>query len=81
MDAISNEISEEYPNEKIYDDKKTQVNVVVSSVGDENYQIAFVFESYKDDFHYNWNINMLTGDVEGNDEDSKYIIELVDFYD
>ncbi len=81
MDAISNEISEEYPNEKIFDNKKTKVNVVVSSVENENYQVVFNFESYKDDFHYNWNINMLTGDVKGNDEDSKYIIELVDFYD
>ena len=81
MDAISNEISEEYPNEKIYDNKKTKVNVVVSNVENENYQVVFDFESYKGDFHYNWNINMQTGDVKGNDEESKYIIDLVDFYD
>jgi hypothetical protein len=81
IDAISNEISEEYPNEKIYDNKKTKVNVVVSSVENENYQVVFDFDSYKEDFHYNWNINILTGDVAGNDEESKYIINLVDFYD
>lgn len=81
MDAISKEISEEYPNEKIYDNKKTQVNVVVSKLEEENYQVIFDFESYKNDFHYNWNINMQTGDVLGNDEDSKYIIDLVNFYD
>ncbi|MDH3610207.1 MAG: hypothetical protein OEM79_00445 [Nitrosopumilus sp.] len=81
MDAISNEIDEEYPSEKIFDDRKTQVNVIVSKLEKENYQVVFDFESYKDDFHYNWNINMVTGDVEGNDEDSKYLIELVDFYD
>lgn len=81
MDAISNEIEEAYPNEKIYDDKKTLVNVIVSELENENYQVVFNFESYKDDFHYNWNIDMQTGDVRGNDEDSKYIIELVDFYD
>ena len=81
MDAISNEISEEYPNEKIYDNTKTKVNVIVSNVENENYQVAFDFDSYKGDFHYNWNIDMQTGDVKGNDEESKYIIDLVDFYD
>ena len=81
MDAISNEISEEYPNEKIYDNKKTKVNVVVSDLENENYQVVFDFESYKGDFHYNWNMDMQTGDVTGNDEESKYIISLVDFYD
>ena len=81
MDAISNEVGEEYPNEKIFDNKKTKVNVVVSNVENENYQVVFDFESYKGDFHYNWNMDMQTGDVTGNDEESKYIINLVDFYD
>ena len=81
MDAISNEISEEYPNEKIFDNKKTMVNIVVSNVENENYHVVFDFESYKGDFHYNWDIDMQTGDVTGNDEESKYIISLVDFYD
>lgn len=80
-DAISNEISEEYPKENIYDNKNTKVNVVVSKIEKEMYQVVFNFESHKDDFHYDWNIDMETGDVKGNDEDSKYIINLVDFYD
>jgi hypothetical protein len=81
FDAISNEISEEYPNEKIYENRKTKVNVVVSNVENEVYQVVLDFESHKDDFHYNWNIDMKTGDINGNDEESKYIIDLVDFYD
>jgi len=81
IDAISKEISEEYPNEKIYDNKKTKVNVVVSNIENEKYQVIFDFESYKDDFHYNWNIDMDSGDIKGNDEESKYIINLVNFYD
>lgn len=80
-DAISSEISEEYPNENIYENKKTKVNVVVSTLEDEMYQVDFNFESYKKDFHYNWNIDMKTKNVQGNDEDSNYIIDLVDFYD
>jgi len=81
IDAISDEISEEYPKEQIYDHKKTKVNVVVSNVENEMYQVVLDFESHKDDFHYNWNIDMKTGDINGNDEESKYIINLVDFYD
>ena len=81
IDAISNEIREEYPNEKIYDNKKTKVNVVVSNVENEKYQVVFDFESYKGNFNYSWDINMQTGNIKGNDEESKYIINLVDFYD
>jgi len=81
MNAISNEISDEYPNEKIYENKKTKINVVVSNLENENYQVVFDFESHKGDFYYNWNIDMQTGDIIGNDKDSKYIIDLVDFYD
>lgn len=81
IDAISNEISEEYPNEKIYENKKTKVNVVISNVENENYQVAFDFESHKNGFHYNWNMDMKTGDVSGNNKESKYIIDLVNFYD
>ena len=81
VEAISNEISEEYPNEKIYENKKTKVSVVVSNVENKKYQIILDFESHKKDFHYNWNIDMQTGDVKGNDEESKYIVDLVDFYD
>jgi hypothetical protein len=45
IEAISNEISEEYPNEKIYDNKKTKVNVVVSNVENEMYQVVLDLES------------------------------------
>ena len=81
MDAISNRISEEYPNEKIYDDKKTKVDVSISKLEDENYQVLFDFQSYKGSIQYDWNINMQNGTVRGNNEDSKYIKNLVDFYD
>lgn len=81
IDAISKEINEKYPNEKIYDNKKTKVNVLISKFDQENYNVVLDFESYKDNFHYSWNINMQTGDVKGNNEESKYIVNLVDFYD
>jgi hypothetical protein len=80
-DAISNEIGKEYPNENIYQNKKTKMNVIVSNVEKELYQVVFSFESHKNDFHYNWTIDMETNHVKGNDEESQYIIDFVDFYD
>ena len=81
MDAISNQINENYPNEKIYDNKKTKVSVSVAELKGESYQVIFDFESYKEDFHYDWNVNMLNGEIDGNNPDSKYLVDLVDFYD
>ncbi len=81
MDAISNKISEEYSDEKIYDNKKTKVELVVSSLDSEEYQIVLNFESHKEDFHYDWNVNMNSGKITSNNPESKYIIEVVDFYD
>ena len=81
MDAISNQISEYCPNEKIYDNKITKVDVSVTNLGEEKYEVIFDFQSYKEDLHYNWNVNLQDGNIDGNDEDSKYIIDLVDFYD
>ena len=81
MDAISEEINEKYPNEKIFQNKDTSVNVSISNIENEVYQVDFRFDSYKENLHYNWNIDMGSGDVSGNDDESKYIIDLVDFYD
>jgi len=81
MDAISMKISEEYPDEKIYDNKKTNVELTVSSVGSEEYQVVLNFESHKGEMNYNWNVDMSSGKIISNNQESKYIIDLVDFYD
>ena len=81
MDRISMKISEEYPDEKIYDNKKTKVELTVSSVGSEEYQVVLNFESHKGEMNYNWNVDMGSGKITSNNQESKYIIDLVDFYD
>jgi len=81
MDAISMKISEEYPDEKIYDNKKTEVGLTVSSVGSEEYQVVLNFVSHKGEMNYNWNVDMGSGKITSNNQESKYIIDLVDFYD
>ncbi len=81
MDAISMKISEEYPNEKIYDNKKTKVELTVSNIDLEEYQVILNFESHKGEMNYDWNVDMNTEKITSNNQESKYIINLVDFYD
>ena len=81
MDAIKNKIADEYPDEKIYDNKKTNVELTVSNIEAEKYQIVLNFESHKGEMNYDWNIDRSTGKITSNNPESKHIIELVDFYD
>jgi len=81
LEAISDKISEEYPDEKIYDNKKTSVNLLVTSTESEDHQVTLNFQSYKGELNYDWNVNVETGEIKGNNPESKHIIDLVDFYD
>ena len=81
MDAIKNKISDEYPDEKIFDNKKTKVGLTISNIDSENYQIILNFESYKGEMNYDWNVNSNSEKIISNNSESKHIIELVDFYD
>jgi len=81
MDAISMKISEEYPDEKIYDNKKTKVEVTVSNIDSDEYQVVLNFKSHKGEMNYDWNVDMGSEKITSNNQESKYIIDLVDFYD
>ena len=81
MDAISDKISEEYPDEKIYDHRKTVVDLTVSKLNDEEYNIVLNFKSYKGELNYDWNVDKVLGEITSNNQASKHIIDLVDFYD
>lgn len=81
MEAISNKISEEYPDEKIYDNKKTIVGLTVSSIESEKYQVILNFESHKGEMNYDWSVDMNSGEITSNNPASKHIIDVVDFYD
>ena len=81
MNAISNKISEEYPDEKIFDNKKTKVDLTVSEIESEKYQVVLTFESHKGVMNYDWNVNTDSGKITSNNPASKHIIDTVDFYD
>lgn len=81
MEAITNKINEEYPDEKIFDNKKTIVELSVSKINDDKYHFILDFKSYKGELNYDWNIDKISGKITSNNQDSKHIIDLVDFYD
>ena len=81
IEAIDNKIKEEYPDEQIYDNKKTSVGITITEIDSQVYQILFNFESHKGEINYSWNVNPNTVDISGNDSPSKHIIDLVEFYD
>jgi hypothetical protein len=80
-DAIKDQISEEYPDEKIFDNKKTSVELTVSNINLEEYQIIFNFKSHKGEINYDWNVNSSSGEISSNNSESKYLINKVNFYD
>ncbi|MBT8243439.1 MAG: hypothetical protein HKP34_07070 [Nitrosopumilus sp.] len=81
MDAISKVLSDEYPDEKIFDNKKTSCNLTVSNIESSKYQIIFNFESHRGQINFDWNVDTDSEMITANDPKSKGIIHLVDFYD
>ena len=81
FEALENKIEEEYPDEKIYDHKKTIVDLSVSNVNSEEYKVIFNFVSHKGEINYDWNVNVISEEITSNNSESKYIIDLVNYYD
>ena len=81
LEALEEKISEEYPNEKIFDNKKTTVDLAITNVNSEEYKVNFNFKSHKGEMNYDWNVNVISEEIISNNSESKYIIELVNYYD
>ena len=74
MEALENKISEDYPNEKIYDHKKTVVDLTITNVNSEEYRVNFDFKSHKGEMNYDWNVNVESKEITSNNSEGKYII-------
>ena len=80
-DAIENKINEQYPDKKIFDDRNTRVELDITEINFEEYQIILNFKGDKGQIVYDWNVNINSKEIESNNPESKYIINIVDFYD
>ena len=79
LEAIKKDIGNKYPDENIYDNKKTKIGLTVTEIESENYQVKLDFESYKGKINYDWNVDKSSKEITSNNSNSKHIIELVDF--
>lgn len=78
-EVIKNQIDEEYPDEKIYEHKKTVLDLSVTNVGSDEYNVILNFESYKGGMNFDWNVNVESQEITSNNPESKHIIDVVTF--
>jgi len=81
LEALENKIDEEYPDEKIFDHRKTAVDLVITNVDSEEYKVNFNFKSHKGEMNYDWNVNIISEEISSDNSESKHIIDLVKYYD
>jgi len=81
LKAIENKIKEEYPDEKVFENKKTKIGLELLKKDSDEYQIILNFQSHKGEINYDWNVNINSKKITSNNPESKHIIDLVDFYD
>ena len=81
MEALSDRISEEYPGERIYDDRDTSIDLRVSPGDSGSYRVTLDFESHKGVLGYDWDVDPESGEITPNNAESRHVIDLVDFYD
>jgi len=81
LEALENKIDEEYPDEKIFDHRNTTVDLVITNIDSEEYKVNFDFKSHKGEMNYDWNVNVISEEISSNNSESKYIIDLVNYYD
>ena len=81
MDAITDQIEDEYKDEKVFDHKKTKTVLNVNNVNLDDYQVILNFKSHKGEMDFDWKVNSETKKITSDNTESKYLIDKVDFYD
>ena len=78
-EVIKNQIDEEYPDEKIYGHKKTVLDLSVTNVNSDEYNVILNFKSYKGEMNFDWNVNLESEEIISNNPESKHVIDVVTF--
>lgn len=79
MEVIKNQINDEYPDEKIFEHKKTSVELTVTNLNSDEYNVILNFKSYKGEMHFDWNVNVVSEKITSNNPESKHVIEVVTY--
>lgn len=77
--AITDKIKSAYPDGDVFKHRDTTLDVVVMGTGIESYRVMLNFESYDRDFSFDWDMDMSTGQIRGNNDVSKDMVDSVNF--
>ncbi|MYB47176.1 MAG: hypothetical protein F4W68_00345 [Cenarchaeum sp. SB0661_bin_35] len=80
-EAISERVVERYPDGNVYEHHSTILHAIVTNTGGGLYRVVLDFESQSDELYFDMNINVTDGEVTGNNNLSKDVIDLVYYYD
>lgn len=82
IDAIKQEINDNYSDEKIYDKKDTKISfTVIPSDESNSYDVTLIFSTYKESKEFVWNINLDSNSISAESLDAKHILDIVNYYD
>ena len=84
IEALSRQIDNSYPSEKILEHQETQVNFDAILKEEQNghmiFEVNFSFDTYKENLEYVWNVNIITGEIQAVNSNARKILDIVDFY-
>lgn len=82
IDALKQQIDDDYSDEKIYDKKNTKISFNVASSDDENsFDVTLIFDTYKESKEFVWNVNFESDSITAESFDAKHILDIVNYYD
>jgi len=83
IDALSDQINDEYSDKKIFDHKDTVTNIfaidTAGTLGQGIYEVHFTFDTYKENHEYVWSINIDTGEIKAINPEAKRILDIVNY--
>ncbi len=81
LQAIDEDIKEEFEDDRIYSDRLAQVAIDITTDHDTKHIMAFTFAADQKEVQYVWGVDVQTGQIEGQNDNAKNMVNLVDFYD
>jgi len=79
--AVEDKINDEYPGEKIFDDRNTRIELDITKIDSEKYQVIINFKGHKGEITFDWNVNVDSKKIESNNPLSRSMIEKVNYID
>lgn len=82
IDALKQNIDDDYSDEKIYDKKGTKISfTVIPSEEEDSYDVTLLFDTYKESKEFVWNVNLESDSITAESLDAKHILDIVNYYD